>query len=56
MVCDNVLHCNMILKIVKLSVKNKKLVVLSNKFSKQKFVLFLLSKNNSGNNFYAVLI
>ena len=39
-----------------MSVIDKKLGLLSNKFSKQKFMFYFYSQNNSGNNFYAVLI
>ena len=40
MVCDGVLHSHRILKTVKMSVTNNKLTVLSNKFSKQKFMFY----------------
>ena len=55
MVCDGVLHSHRILKTVKRSVKNNKLDVLSNIFSKQN-ILFCFFCQNTIMLCYVVLI
>ena len=56
MLCNGVLHSHRIFKTVKLSVTNNKLAVLSNKFRMKNLCYIFIVKNNSVNNFFAVLI
>ena len=56
MVCDGVVHSHRVLKTVKMSVINKKFVVLSNTFSKQNFMFYFYFQKQFCEQFYAVMI